>query len=66
MDWKHKSGATHTEIDPGNVVRCSKAIQGIIVYEPWVIRRALDFLSRTKHKYPYHKIISHTFPFRAN
>jgi D-arabinose 1-dehydrogenase-like Zn-dependent alcohol dehydrogenase len=52
-----------TEIDPGNIVRCSKAIQGIIVYEPWVIRRALDFLSRTRDKYPYHKIISHTFPF---
>ena len=52
-----------TEIDPGSVVRCSKAIRGLIVYEPWVIRRALDFLSRTRHEYPFHKIISHTFSF---
>ena len=26
-----------TEIDPGNIVRCSKTIRGVIVYEPWVI-----------------------------
>ncbi len=52
-----------TQIDPGNIVRCSKMIRGVIVYEPWVIPRALDFLSRTQHKYPFHKIISHTFPF---
>ena len=25
-----------TEIDPGNIVRCSKAIRGVIVYEPWL------------------------------
>ena len=52
-----------TEIDPGNIVRCSKAIRGVIVYEPWVIPRALDFLSRTRDKYPFHKIISDIFPF---
>ena len=52
-----------TEIDPGNIVRCSKAIRGVIVYEPWVIPRALDFLSRTRDRYPFHKIISDTFPF---
>ena len=52
-----------TEIDPGNIVRCSKAIRGVIVYEGWVIARALDFLKRTRQKYPFHKIISHTFPF---
>ena len=52
-----------TELDPGNIVRCSKAIRGVIVYEPWVIPRALDFLRRTQHKYPFRKIISHTFPF---
>ena len=52
-----------TEIDPGNIVRCSKTIRGVIVYEPWVIPRALDFLSRTRDKYPFHKIISDTFRF---
>ena len=52
-----------TEIDPGNIVRCSKAIRGVIVYEPWVIPRALEFLSRTRDKHPFHKIISDTFAF---
>jgi Zn-dependent alcohol dehydrogenase len=32
------------------------------VYEQWVIPRALDFLVRTKGKYPFDRIISHTFP----
>jgi len=52
-----------TEIDPGKVVRCSKTLKGIIVYEAWVIPRALDVLRRTRHKYPFHKIVSHKFPF---
>jgi len=49
-------------IDPGNAVRFSKAITGISVYEQWVIPRALEFLVRHKSKYPFDKIISHTFP----
>lgn len=52
-----------TEIDPGSVVRCSKTLRGIIVYEAWVIPRALDFLCRTKDKYPFDSIVSHKFPF---
>ena len=52
-----------TSIDPGSVVRASKTIRGLIVYEPWVIGRALDFLVRTRKKYPFHRIISHTFAF---
>jgi len=34
----------------------------VSVYEQWVIPRALDFLVRCKAKYPFDKIISHTFP----
>ena len=52
-----------TQIDPANVVRCSKVVHGVIVYQGWVISRSLDFLSRTREKYPFHKIISDTFPF---
>ena len=52
-----------TEIDPGSVVRCSKTLRGIIVYEAWVIPRALDFLCRAKDKYPFDSIVSHKFPF---
>jgi len=52
-----------SNLDPGTVVRGSQTIRGIIVYEPWVLPRALDFLARRKHVYPFDKIISHTFPF---
>ncbi len=50
------------QLDPGNAVRMSKTIRAVSVYEQWVIPRALDFLVRTKGKYPFDKIISHTFP----
>ncbi len=52
-----------SNLDPGTVVRGSQTIRGIIVYEPWVLARALDFLARRKHVYPFDRIVSHTFPF---
>lgn len=52
-----------SNLDPGTVVRGSQTIRGIIVYEPWVLPRAIDFLARRKHVYPFDKIVSHTFPF---
>ncbi|MBI3911970.1 MAG: zinc-binding dehydrogenase [Armatimonadetes bacterium] len=51
------------EIEPAQVVRLHKSILGIIAYEQWAIPRALDFLLRTRAKYPFRKIISHQFPF---
>jgi L-iditol 2-dehydrogenase len=50
------------EIDPGQIVRGSRTLIGLVVYEAWVIPRALQFLQRTRMKYPYERIISHTFP----
>jgi len=50
------------EVDPGQVVRGSRTLIGLVVYEAWVIPRALQFLQRTRTKYPYERIISHTFP----
>ena len=50
-----------TEFDPAVVVRGSKKVVGVIVYEAWVIPRALDFLVRCAEKYPFHKVISHTY-----
>jgi threonine dehydrogenase-like Zn-dependent dehydrogenase len=53
-----------SNLDPGTVVRGSQTIRGIAVYEPWVLPRAIDFLARRQHVYPFDKIISHTFPFQ--
>lgn len=50
-------------IDPASFVRNCKKVEAVIVYEPWVIYRALDFLARLKDKYPFDKLISHEFPF---
>ncbi|MSQ48707.1 MAG: hypothetical protein EXR78_10060 [Deltaproteobacteria bacterium] len=44
-------------------MRGGQTIGGEIVYAPWVLPRALDFLARRQHGYPFAKIISHTFPF---
>jgi threonine dehydrogenase-like Zn-dependent dehydrogenase len=52
-----------SNLDPGTVVRGGQMIRGVIVYAPWVLPRALDFLARRQHVYPFEKIISHTFPF---
>ncbi len=50
------------EIDPSMLVWGSKRIQGVIMYDPWVIPEALDFLVRTKDKYPHGDVVSHKFP----
>jgi threonine dehydrogenase-like Zn-dependent dehydrogenase len=52
-----------SNLDPGTVVRGAQTIRGVIVYAPWVLPRALDFLARRRHVYPFDQIISHTFPF---
>jgi threonine dehydrogenase-like Zn-dependent dehydrogenase len=53
-------GAT-TTIDPSQLVWGSKRIVGAIMYDPWVIPEALDFLVRTKDKYPHGDVVSHKF-----
>ncbi|MBI4608975.1 MAG: zinc-binding dehydrogenase [Candidatus Rokubacteria bacterium] len=50
-------------LDPGTVVRGAQTVKGVIVYEPWVLPRAIDFLARRRDTYPFGKIISHAFPF---
>ncbi len=60
--WIGSITPTPAEIIPPTVVRASRTIFGVVVYEKWVIPRALDLLVRTQHRYPYHKIISDKFP----
>lgn len=48
-------------IDPSQLVWGSKRIQGVIMYDPWVIPEALDFLVRTKDRYPHGDVVSHKF-----
>ena len=32
------------------------------MYDPWVIPRALDFLVRNRRRWPFDRLISHTYP----
>ncbi|MEX2246090.1 MAG: zinc-binding dehydrogenase [Dehalococcoidia bacterium] len=50
------------EIDPSQLVWGSKKIVAVIMYDPWVIPEALDFLVRTREKYPHGDVVSHKFP----
>lgn len=50
-------------LDPGTVVRGAQTIRGVVVWEPWVLPRALDFLARRRDVYPFGKIVSDVFPF---
>jgi L-iditol 2-dehydrogenase len=54
-------GAT-IELEPSLLVWGSKKIMGVIQYDPWVIPRALDFLVRTKTRWPWDRILSHKYP----
>jgi threonine dehydrogenase-like Zn-dependent dehydrogenase len=51
-----------TEVVPHDVVRTSREMLGVVGYEAWVLPRALDLLSRTRHKYPWDKLVSHQYP----
>ncbi len=57
-------GVTGT-IDPAQFVRGGRSAFGVVVYEAWAIPRALDFLRRARRRYPFEKILSHTFELAA-
>lgn len=45
--------------DPSALVMGSKRIVGVLMYDPWVIPEALDFLVRTRSKYPHEEVVTH-------
>lgn len=50
------------EIDPALLVMTSKSIVSVVTYGADTLKKALDFLSRTKGKYPFDKILSRSYP----
>ncbi len=54
-------GATF-ELEPSTLVWGSKRIVGVIQYDASVIPRALDFLVRNRARWPFDRLISHTYP----
>ena len=45
--------------DPSALVWGGKSIIGVLMYDPWVIPESLDFLVRTRSKYPHEEVVSH-------
>jgi Zn-dependent alcohol dehydrogenase len=43
------------------MVTFSKSIIGVVMYGRDTPKKALDFLLRTKNKYPYERILSHSY-----
>jgi D-arabinose 1-dehydrogenase-like Zn-dependent alcohol dehydrogenase len=49
------------EADPALLVTGSKSMFCVVMYGRDTLREALDFLSRTKNKYPFERILSRTY-----
>lgn len=49
-------------IDPREFVFQGKKFLGSANYRSWAIPKVLDFLVRTKNKFPFDKLVSHKFP----
>jgi threonine dehydrogenase-like Zn-dependent dehydrogenase len=50
------------ELEPAQLVWGAKRIVGVIMYDPWVIPRALDFLLRNRTRWPFDRLLSHRYP----
>lgn len=47
---------------PHDIVRANRRVQGIVVYDAWILPRVLDWLVRVQGKYPFERLVSHTYP----
>jgi len=61
--WAGNINGDETSFDPTAVVRRALRIQGIHGYEGWAIPKAINFVQRTKNKYPFEAILSHHYSF---
>lgn len=51
-----------TTIDPSQLVWGNKTIVSVNMYDPWILPVALDFLGRTRERFPLHQVVSHRYP----
>ncbi len=56
------SRGAKVELEPAQLVWGAKKIVGVIMYDAWVIPRALDFLVRNRARWPFERLVSHTYP----
>ncbi|HEY3067986.1 MAG TPA: zinc-binding dehydrogenase [Methylomirabilota bacterium] len=56
------SRGAKVELEPAQLVWGAKRIVGVIMYDAWVIPRALDFLVRNRTRWPFDRLLSHRYP----
>lgn len=54
-----------SELDPSKLVFGNLTMYAMVYYEADHLRQALDLVRRTKDRYPWAKVVSHTFPLEA-
>jgi L-iditol 2-dehydrogenase len=50
------------ELDPSYLIFGNRSILGMVYYEAEHLAQALDLMKRTADKYPWNRVVSHTFP----
>jgi threonine dehydrogenase-like Zn-dependent dehydrogenase len=56
------SRGARIEFEPAQLVWGAKKIVGVIMYDAWVIPKALDFLVRNRTRWPFERLLSHKYP----
>lgn len=51
-------------ISPGLITRKRLTVHGVLRYDPWYLRQALDFLVRTHEIYPFEALTERVYPFQ--
>ncbi|HLH75001.1 MAG TPA: zinc-binding dehydrogenase [Chloroflexota bacterium] len=50
------------EIVPHDAVRQPKNLLGVLAYDAWVIPRAMDWLTRARHRFPFDRLVAGRYP----
>ena len=50
-------------LDPSQLIFKNITVYGMVYYEAEHLQQGLDLLSRTRDRYPWHQVVSHTFLF---
>jgi threonine dehydrogenase-like Zn-dependent dehydrogenase len=62
LEVGHISANSIAHLDVQKLVSNQIRFFAIQHYDPWIIPNAIDFLMRTRDRYPLTKVISHAFP----
>lgn len=53
------------QFNPASIVHGGKSILGLMWYRPESLQKALQLLSTRADRYPFHKLLSHSYPLSA-